>query len=80
MNSTVLVMKFFSSAPSPATDRSIRRYPRSIFTAPLTLRHLSTGGVRKLRGITLDVARAEWARLSRAICGSVSRRSRFAIG
>jgi c-di-GMP-binding flagellar brake protein YcgR len=49
-------MKFFSSTPSPATDRSIRRYPRSIFTAPLTLRHLGTGGVRKLRGITLDVS------------------------
>ena len=49
-------MKSFSSTPSPATDRSIRRYPRSIFTAPLTVRHLSVGGVRKLRGITLDVS------------------------
>jgi len=49
-------MKLFSSAPSPAPDRSIRRYPRSIFTAPLTLRHLGAGGVHKLRGITLDVS------------------------
>jgi len=49
-------MKFFSSVPSPATDRSIRRYPRSIFTAALTLRHLGVSGVCKLRGITLDVS------------------------
>jgi c-di-GMP-binding flagellar brake protein YcgR len=49
-------MKIFSSVPSPAPDRSIRRYPRSIFTAPLTLRHLGAGGVHKLRGITLDVS------------------------
>lgn len=33
-----------------------RRYPRSILSAPLTLRHLDVGGVRKLRGITLDVS------------------------
>jgi len=49
-------MKSPWSAPSPATDRSLRRYPRSIFTAPLTLRHLGAGGVCKLRGITLDVS------------------------
>ncbi len=52
----VLVMKFFSSSPSPAPDRSLRRFPRSIFTAPLTVRHLGAGGVCKLRGITLDVS------------------------
>ncbi len=49
-------MKLPWSALSLATDGSIRRYPRSIFTAPLTLRHLGVGGVRKLRGITLDVS------------------------
>jgi len=85
MNSTVLVMKFFSSAPSPATDRSIRRYPRSIFTAPLTLRHLSSGGVRKLRGITLDVSAGGMGALvqgdlrlgepSKSICNWMSRYS-----
>jgi len=49
-------MKSLWSAPSPAIGRSLRRYPRSIFTAPLTLRHLGAGGVCKLRGITLDVS------------------------
>jgi c-di-GMP-binding flagellar brake protein YcgR len=49
-------MKLRWSTPSPVTDSSIRRYPRSIFTAPLTLRHLGAEGVRKLRGITLDVS------------------------
>ena len=49
-------MKLFSLAPTSSTDRTHRRYPRSIFSAPLTLRHLDTGGVRRLRGITLDVS------------------------
>ena len=47
-------MKLFSSASS--TVRTRRRYPRSVFSAPLTLRHLDTGGLRRLRGITLDVS------------------------
>jgi c-di-GMP-binding flagellar brake protein YcgR len=49
-------MKLFLSTPTPAPGRILRRYPRSIFTAPLALRHLGAGGVRKLRGITLDVS------------------------
>ena len=49
-------MNLFSSAPTPSADRTHSRYPRSIFSAPLTLRHLDTGGVRKLGGITLDVS------------------------
>jgi hypothetical protein len=50
-----LRMNSFTSTPSPA-DRSTRRYPRWIFSAPLTVRHLDVGGVRKLRGITLDLS------------------------
>ena len=46
------------SSPVAATtaEKSIRRYPRVLFSAPVTLRHLIGGGVRKLRGITLDVS------------------------
>jgi hypothetical protein len=33
----------------------VRRYPRTLFTVPLMLRHLGTGGIRLLRGISLDI-------------------------
>ena len=46
-----------TTAPaSNLNDCTTRRYRRSIFSAPLTLRHLDAGGIRKLRGITLDVS------------------------
>lgn len=38
--------------PAPAT---VRRYPRAIISLPVTLHHLAAGGVRKTRGISLDI-------------------------
>lgn len=32
-----------------------RRYPRALFSIPITLRHLCGGGVRSTRGISLDL-------------------------
>jgi hypothetical protein len=34
---------------------SLRRHPRTLFSVPLTLRHLCRGGVRASRGISLDL-------------------------
>ena len=34
----------------------VRRYVRSLFTIPITLRHLMQGGVRTSRGISLDLS------------------------
>jgi len=34
----------------------VRRYPRTLFSVPVTLRHLMTGGIRSLRGISLDIS------------------------
>ena len=33
----------------------VRRHPRTLFSVPLTLRHLMTGGIRSARGISLDI-------------------------
>src|SRR5579864_1799037 len=35
---------------------SSRRHPRTLFSVPITLRHLCRGGVRASRGISLDLA------------------------
>lgn len=32
-----------------------RRHPRALFSVPITLHHLSPGGVRTTRGISLDL-------------------------
>ncbi len=34
----------------------IRRHPRALFSIPITLHHLTSGGIRKTRGISLDLA------------------------
>jgi len=34
---------------------SLRRHPRTLFSVPITLRHLCRGGVRATRGISLDL-------------------------
>jgi hypothetical protein len=34
----------------------VRRYPRTLFSVPVTLRHLVTGGIRITRGISLDIS------------------------
>jgi len=36
----------------------VRRYRRSLFTVPLTLRHLTGHGVRTSHGISLDISEA----------------------
>lgn len=33
----------------------VRRHPRALFSAPITLHHLSYGGIRTTRGISLDL-------------------------
>jgi len=38
------------------TSVSVRRHPRALFSVPITLHHLSRGGVRTTRGITLDIS------------------------
>lgn len=42
--------------PPQANDDAVRRYPRALFSVPITLRHLSSGGLRATQGITLDIA------------------------
>ena len=34
---------------------SARRHPRALFSVPITLHHLSPGGIRTIRGISLDL-------------------------
>lgn len=34
----------------------VRRHPRSLFSVPIMLHHLTSGGIRKTRGISLDLA------------------------
>jgi c-di-GMP-binding flagellar brake protein YcgR len=35
---------------------SVRRYARALFSVPITLHHLSGGGIRTTRGISLDIS------------------------
>ena len=44
------------SVKAQGTYISIRRHPRALFSVPITLHHLSGGGVRTTRGITLDIS------------------------
>ena len=41
------------SAPAPVTTR---RYPRAVFSVPLTLQRLSVDRMKKTHGISLDLA------------------------
>ena len=41
---------------SSPLNEPARRYPRSPFSVPVTLRHLMTGGIQATRGITLDIS------------------------
>jgi c-di-GMP-binding flagellar brake protein YcgR len=47
-----------STLRDPRCRRTIcaRRYPRALFSIPIKLRHLVTGGVQTSRGITLDIS------------------------
>ena len=44
----------YSIKPHDANDR-FRLHARTLFSVPLTLRHLSRSGVRATRGISLDI-------------------------
>jgi len=45
-----------NSASAPRDlNSSLRRYPRALFSVPITLRHLCRGGVRTTRGMSLDL-------------------------
>jgi len=35
--------------------RPVQRYPRTLFSIPLTLHYLNKGGIRTTRGISLDI-------------------------
>jgi hypothetical protein len=37
-------------------SRPLQRYPRALFSVPLTLRHLATGGIQASPGISLDIS------------------------
>ena len=43
------------SAIEPRTKDAIRRYPRTLFSVPITLYQLRQGGVRSTRGMSLDL-------------------------
>jgi hypothetical protein len=40
----------------PTEHRPLQRYPRALFSVPLTMRNLMTGGMRVSRGISLDIS------------------------
>jgi hypothetical protein len=44
------------AAHASGAEEAIRRHPRVLFSVPITLRHLMTGGVRAAHGITLDLS------------------------
>jgi hypothetical protein len=37
-------------------DRPLQRYPRALYSVPVTLRHLAPGGIRSSPGISLDIS------------------------
>lgn len=46
--------------PGPATtypNGCVRRYPRALFSVPVTLHHPMAGGVSTLHGISLDISK-----------------------
>lgn len=44
-----------SGRTAVAEHAPVRRHPRTLFSVPLMLRHLGVGGIRSLRGISLDI-------------------------
>jgi c-di-GMP-binding flagellar brake protein YcgR len=44
------------AAKAKCDNKCVRRHPRAIFSVPLTLHHLTHGGVEPSHGITLDVS------------------------
>ena len=46
----------FEISSGTCSNESVRRHPRAIFSVPLTLHHLMSGGVGTSHGISLDVS------------------------
>ena len=46
----------FSGLAGDAASAAVRRHPRGLFSVPITLRHLTGGGLLATRGITLDIS------------------------
>jgi len=44
------------ASPGIGIRTAVRRFPRALFSAPLTLRGLAPGGIRTSRGISLDIS------------------------
>jgi c-di-GMP-binding flagellar brake protein YcgR len=42
---------------APSAKRPSRRYPRVVFSVPITLRHLTASGVRTSPGMSLDISK-----------------------
>jgi hypothetical protein len=40
----------------PADRASVQQHPRVLFSIPITLHHLGKDGIRKTRGISLDIS------------------------
>jgi PilZ domain-containing protein len=51
-------MQVHSSWSSSVAAVRDRRYPRALFSVPVTLHHLIAGGVRTSHGISLDISEA----------------------
>ncbi len=50
-------MRFeIDGARAPCENKPVRRHARAIFSVPLTLHHLTHGGVGRSHGISLDVS------------------------
>jgi hypothetical protein len=58
--------------PQDANDH-FRQYARTLFSVPLTLRHLSRNGVSATRGISLDIGKAVWGPSFKAMCTLATR-------
>ena len=39
-----------------AQARPLQRYPRALFSVPMTLRHLAAGGIQSSPGVSLDIS------------------------
>jgi hypothetical protein len=44
--------------PLPYGENKVRRHPRLLFSVPITLRHLTTRGIRSSHGISLDISQS----------------------
>lgn len=55
--------------PPRNSARGTQRYARMVFSTPITVRHLTAGGVRSSRGISLDISEGGIGALVEATLG-----------